>query len=148
MPVLKKKWIKREDLRANPEVLFLFGDNAMRIGMGGQAGAMRGEPNAVGIRTKWAPGCGPGDYFNDAQHDRIYPMILEDLEPVRAHLKKGGAVVIPEDGLGTGLSRLPDFAPEVHSWLCERLEALTYAHSPGLPLDMLAQPYATSMESA
>jgi hypothetical protein len=51
--------IYRRDLRANPESLYLFGDNTKRVGIGGQAREMRGEPNAVGIATKNAPGSYP-----------------------------------------------------------------------------------------
>lgn len=42
MIVIKQKWIKREDLQNNPNIIYLFGDNVSRIGMGNQAGEMRG----------------------------------------------------------------------------------------------------------
>ena len=45
--------------------VFVFGDNMERCGFGGQAAAMRGEPNAVGVPTKWAPGSAPADFFCD-----------------------------------------------------------------------------------
>jgi hypothetical protein len=53
--IIYQKYIKREDLRANPTVLYVFGDNEARTGLGGQAKEMRGEPNAVGIATKASP---------------------------------------------------------------------------------------------
>lgn len=36
--------ITRAMLRAEPEKLFVFGDNFVRTGFGGQAKEMRGEP--------------------------------------------------------------------------------------------------------
>ena len=53
--IIYQKFIYRSDLKANPSVLYLFGDNLQRVGLGGQAKEMRGEPNAVGIATKKAP---------------------------------------------------------------------------------------------
>ncbi|KKL05458.1 hypothetical protein LCGC14_2605850, partial [marine sediment metagenome] len=47
--------ITRQMLRDEPDTLFVFGDNMQRRGLGGQAFAMRGEPNAVGIPTKIFP---------------------------------------------------------------------------------------------
>ena len=54
--------ISRAYVRANRDKLFLFGDNLERRGFGGQAAAMRGEPNAVGIPTKKKPSYA-GDAF-------------------------------------------------------------------------------------
>jgi len=49
MPILYQDQIKRDDLRAHPDRIYLFGDNVARQGRGGQAKEMRGEPNALGI---------------------------------------------------------------------------------------------------
>lgn len=48
----RMRHISRAYVRANRDKLFLFGDNLERRGFGGQAAAMRAEPNAVGIPTK------------------------------------------------------------------------------------------------
>lgn len=50
MPVVKQDQIMRRDLLDNQDKLYVFGDNMVRRGFGGQAREMRGEPNAVGIR--------------------------------------------------------------------------------------------------
>jgi hypothetical protein len=42
MPILYQHRIYRMDLIANPNILYVFGDNTKRVGMGGQAGEMRG----------------------------------------------------------------------------------------------------------
>ncbi len=47
-----RELIRREDVRAEPDKIFLFGDNLKESGYGGQAKEMRGEANARGIPTK------------------------------------------------------------------------------------------------
>jgi hypothetical protein len=103
-------WITRKMLRAEPEARFVFGDNAKRVGMGGQAGAMRGEPNAIGVATKFAPGMGEADFYS-AGNLRAIATVIDDLCLVGRELAKGRTVFVPRDGLGTGLSELPTRAP-------------------------------------
>lgn len=114
--LIRPTWVTRQDLRDNPETLYLFGDNMLRQGMGGQAGAMRGEPNAVGVPTKWAPGMNNEDFFTDAvvtSPGFAQEHINRAFEQAVAHLMLGQDVAIPADGLGTGLSELPSRAPAV-----------------------------------
>ena len=66
MIVEKMAWITREIVQANPDKIFLFGDNLLRVGLGGQAGATRGEPNAVGIPTKKTPAGDEAASFTDS----------------------------------------------------------------------------------
>lgn len=124
MPVKKQKMIYRADLQANPTHMFLFGDNDKRVGLGGQAKEMRGEENAVGIRTKWTPSMRDSAFFNDKDLNTLIKMIDQDLAPAYKHLREGGVVVIPADGLGTGLSDLPNRAPLVNDFLVQRLRHL------------------------
>lgn len=124
MPVISQKFIFRSDLRANPGVLYLFGDNTIRRGLGGQAKEMRGEPNAVGVATKVAPGMGEGDFFTDRDIFHFMRVVDKDLIPAFNHVWNGGIVVIPEDGLGTGLSELPTRAPKLNRYLVDRLNVL------------------------
>ncbi len=127
MPVLFQSRIYRKDCEANAKanVMYLFGDNARRQGYGGQAGEMRDAPNCVGIATKWAPGVRPQDYFDDKDYDDIVKLIDEDLKPAVMALEHGATVIIPLDGLGTGLSELPVRAPRVNFYLKGRIHALT-----------------------
>lgn len=113
--------IYRQDLRANPNVLYLFGDNCLRVGLGGQAREMRGEPNAVGVRTKKAPGMAPEDFFTDDELALNRSMIKSDLVRAKAHLREGRLLVIPSEGLGTGLSDLPSRAPLTYEFLQQAL---------------------------
>lgn len=122
--VIRQKWIKRNDVVANPGTLFVFGDNMERVGLGGQAGAMRGEPNSVGVPTKWSPGMQPRDFFSDSDLPVIRPVLDKEFAKLMRHLAAGGDVVIPADGLGTGLSQLPDRAPAVLEYIETTIDAL------------------------
>lgn len=103
------KWITREMLRAEPDARFVFGDNWQRVGMGGQAATMRGEPNAIGIATKRAPGMTDADFFSGSIAE--IELLLDELRIAALAISEGRAVYVPSDGLGTGLSELPQRAP-------------------------------------
>ena len=128
--VIRMKYITREYVRAHPDVLFVFGDNMARRGMGGQAKAMRGEPNAIGVPTKWLPERTRGAYFVD--HDVHNRLVNEEITAafgrIMEHVMNRKDVVFPEDGLGTGLAELPTRAPKVHA-LIERLTTIVVTYS-------------------
>lgn len=110
--ILFQKYITRQDLKDNPDRIYVFGDNDCHVGLGGQAKEMRGEPNAVGIRTKKTPKTGSEVYYYD--DDIVYNMykISEDFIVVYEYLLNGKTVVFPEDGIGTGLAKLKENAPQ------------------------------------
>lgn len=109
MPVEYRPWITRDMLCAEREKTFVFGDNAARVGLGGQAAAMRGEPNAMGVATLYAPGG-----FYDASPKALW-VVAADLAKVAGALHNGRIVVAPRDGLGTGLARLKEFRPDLNN---------------------------------
>lgn len=113
MAVERIKFITRSMLRERPGTLFVFGDNLMRKGYGGQAKEMRGMPNAVGIPTKRMPGTREIDYFTDGDLEIARGPIRNAFSALKAHLAAGGDVVWPEDGIGTGLAQLPTRAPAI-----------------------------------
>ena len=124
MPIVFVERYSREDLRNNPENLYVFGDNIRRVGLGGQAAACRGEPNAVGIPTKIGPSNGPTDFFFDAILPDLKPFFDHGFKQLEDHLTRGGIVVWPKDGIGTGLAQLPIRAPKIHEYLNQRLAEL------------------------
>lgn len=115
--VATQKMIYRQDLKNNPEILYLFGDNLVKAGMGGQAGSMRGEPNAVGIPTKVYPDMLGDAFFRNSDLKDFKIAVDMAFIPVYQHIARGGKVIIPEDGLGTGLSELPTRAPKCYAYL-------------------------------
>ncbi len=110
--VIYLDWIERSRVQAEPEARFVFGDNALRVGLGGQAASMRGEPNAIGVATKFAPGMGEGDFFSDGDALAVLN-VVGDLQKVTDALAEGHTIYVPRDGLGTGLSELPQRAPAI-----------------------------------
>ena len=109
--------IERADLRTNPDTRFVFGDNYMRKGLGGQAKEMRGEPNAIGIATKWAPSRHASAFFNDARFDFNAGIIDRDLALIEQALTSGRTIVFPMSGIGTGRASLEDEAPRTWAHL-------------------------------
>jgi hypothetical protein len=124
MPLIRQKMIYREDLRANPEAYYMFGDNVEKRGLGGQAGHMRGEPNAIGVPTKWAPNMQPTSFFRDEDFEEVVKLITRPIFEAREHLLQGGVVVVPLDGLGTGLSKLHEKAPLINAFIEEQIRLL------------------------
>ncbi|MCS3449822.1 hypothetical protein M2222_001357 [Bradyrhizobium elkanii] len=104
-----------QDLRANPDKVYVFGDNVERRGYGGQAKEMRGEPNAIGVVTKWTPSMDPKAFFDDTAACRM--LVERDLLLVQQALDSARTVVVPADGIGTGLSRLPRHAPNLDAFI-------------------------------
>src|SRR4051812_43078883 len=97
------QYITRAVVRANRETLYVFGDNMQRRGLGGQAKAMRGEPNAIGVPVKWAPKRTEDAYFTDDDFAKVHEAIRAAFTDIRAWLDSGRDVVIPAEGLGSGL---------------------------------------------
>lgn len=125
MPVEYVARYSREEIRANPRALYVFGDNFAERGLGGQAADARGEPNAVGIATKRAPSLVESAFLTDADLPRLQDHVAPALHRLREHLAAGGTVVVmPADGIGTGLARMPDRAPACWRWLCDQLAQL------------------------
>lgn len=109
-----RKFITRNMLREEPNNLFVFGDNVIQHGFGGQAKEMRGEPNAVGIPTKWKPNNERESFFYDFQFPAVKFLIDASFSQLNKHL---GDIIWPEDGIGTGLARLTQTAPLIWRYI-------------------------------
>lgn len=120
MPLERRKFITRAMMRAQPDALFVFGDNLARHGMGGQAKEMRGEDNAVGLPTKRSP----YEYMQDDDLATVVATAGPDIGKLRRHLLIGGTVIWPEDGIGTGLADLHNRAPGIAKFYAGVLDGL------------------------
>ena len=111
MRIVYQKFIWREEMKLNPHSIYIFGDNVKRVGFGGQAKEMRGEPNAFGIVTKLAPTYNPDDFMKDTQEN--FDLVAADFEHLFMELKRGNydTLVVPADGIGTGIAKLKETAP-------------------------------------
>lgn len=124
MPITIIKTYTRKLVQSKPATLFVFGDNMRRYGMGGQAAECRGEPNAVGIPTKWMPAKHPSAYFCNEDMDQAQGPIDEAFERLEQHLQAGGEVAWPQAGVGTGLANLANCAPQILAYIQARYERL------------------------
>lgn len=112
-----QKFIYREDLIANRDTVYVFGDNMARKGFGGQAREMRHEPNAIGVPTKWYPSMTDDAFFNDSDYENVVEVLKKDFASIKDAMQSGKKVVFPADGLGTGLSQLPSRSPKIFSYI-------------------------------
>jgi hypothetical protein len=108
-----------QDVRNNPDKIFVFGDNSIRQGTGGQA-QIRNEPNAVGIMTKKFPRNTPDAFLYDSEYAENIKRINEDIENLKQKVK-GKTVVFPTDGIGTNLADIAHTAPRTMEYLINRL---------------------------
>lgn len=116
--------ITREELKKNPTVMYLFGDNDQRQGLGGQAKEMRGEDNAFGISTKKRPSNSPDAFKSDEELDENKKIITEDVDKILEVWRSGEytSVVIPP--IGVGLAKLQEKAPQTWAYLQMELRRL------------------------
>ena len=112
--------ITRDTVRANPDKVFIFGDNLLRRGYGGQAKEMRDEPNSIGIPTKKKPSSTPGSFFTDDEFDDNIKVINKAFDEIPREC----TVVIPFAGIGTGYAQLRERVPKTFQYLITRLEGM------------------------
>lgn len=112
MPVqVETSFYTVELLRANPNKIYVFGDNAQRYGKKGQS-VIRDEPNAFGVANKLRPHGSMDSYFSD-NDDKHWQIIHDDLSKLKTLQEQGCTIVFPAGGLGTGLSRMPELCPRL-----------------------------------
>lgn len=123
-----KEIITREVARAKHDTIFVFGDNLYRYGLGGQAKELRGEPNCIGVVTKYAPNNDYSSFFRDRYTDQIKQHIRKDLNNVIAayieRKSQGQPVHVCFLPLGTGLAKMHIYAPKTLEWLNITIDSL------------------------
>ena len=114
-----------EILRSAPNTIFVFGDNMQRKGKGGQA-AVRDEPNAFGIPTKFAPSNAEGSFFTQAmtpeQKREVWETIKKDIDTLAQYKAEGKDILLPKNGIGTGLAQLGKHNPQLMNALIKELQ--------------------------
>lgn len=124
MKIIKQKFISRQDVHANPNYLYIFGDNFERCGMGGQAKEMRYCANSYGITTKRKAAHGHSNCYLWDEESDAWAIVNADFDVLEVLMRRYDAVVIPEDGIGTGLAKLQKTAPRLLAHINNRLENL------------------------
>lgn len=99
----------------NPDKIFVFGDNLLRRGKGGQA-IIRDFNNALGVPTKRLPAMTNDAYFEDREDEKR--AILLGLDIVFKEMKEHSrTIVFPLHGLGTGRAKMMEKSPELFKTL-------------------------------
>ena len=110
----KLDFITRDIVKDNPKKIFIFGDNDEKTGYGGQAKEMRGEINTIGIPTKKKPTMELDSFYSDEEFDVNKKKINFAISQMLNKVKEGYDIVIPSNGIGTGLSQLNIKAPKTY----------------------------------
>lgn len=113
MTLLYIKKYTRAYIKAHPDWLFVFGDNMLRHGLGGQAAEARGESNAVGIATKRRPSMEEAAFLKDGDYEEWFAEESPTLRRLMGAAKRGRTIIWPHDGIGTGLAQLEKRAPAI-----------------------------------
>ncbi|HMS38823.1 MAG TPA: hypothetical protein PKE69_01260 [Pyrinomonadaceae bacterium] len=116
--------ITRDDVRAEKDKIFLFGDNLAQKGFGGQAKEMRGEENSLGIPTKKLPSNSKDAFFTDKE----FAANIKAIDEAFGKIPPDKVVVIPKAGLGTGLAGLEEKAPQTFAYLNEKLADIGFTN--------------------
>lgn len=95
--------------KANPEKLYVFGDNLIGKGKKGQA-VIRDCVNSFGIPTKRLPAMTQEAFFADREDEK--EAVLKSLRQLY-RLSKDHTLVFPRSGLGTGLAQMDRRSPEI-----------------------------------
>lgn len=101
-------------LSENQEKIFVFGDNMVRKGKGGQA-VIRDCPNAFGIATKRYPSMNKDAFFSDQPDE--FDVVMNDLRQLYK-LSKSHTIVFPVGGIGTGLAQMEKRSFAIWSKMC------------------------------
>lgn len=112
-----------DDVNKNPHALFVYGDNDVHIGKGGQA-IIRDCVNAIGLPTKKYPNNQPTSFYTDLEYYDNIKKIDNAINQIINASQKYDYVVLPRDGFGTGLAKLKENAPETLNYINQRIEVL------------------------
>ncbi|HEX9464682.1 MAG TPA: hypothetical protein VGB82_18940 [Alphaproteobacteria bacterium] len=140
MPVFDIPMVTRDRVRAGKLFLFAFDDDEMRSTDAGLAAQCRGEPNAVGIRTRRAASNDPTAAWRDEDLVRHQAMLDDDFAILVSWVEAGGPVFLPKAGLGMLPPRLVDAAPRTFLFLQKKVKELRAAAAQPWSLDAYKQP--------
>lgn len=114
-----------EYVRKHPKYLFIYGDNDIQRGKGGQA-IIRDEPNALGIPTKKIPSYSLKAYYTDDEYEENKQKIKKSiLHIIKTFLTNDyTTIILPKDGFGTGLAKLPEKAPKTFKYIENKIKGL------------------------
>ena len=119
-------FIKRAEIQANPRTLYVFGDNCLRVGMGGMAADFRGNANAAGVATKFTPRHDEAAFFTDKAAHEVMHQIMGDVSTIytRMSLQDEYDYLLIPVGIGTGLAEMDKRAPVCYNMMSSLFDEL------------------------
>jgi hypothetical protein len=110
-------------VKENPNIYFVFGDNFEKKGHGGQA-IIRDYKNTIGVPTKKYPSNHNSSFMTDDEFEKNKKEIDKAFFKIRDAIKNDYFIALPRDGLGTGLAKLEEKAPETNQYLLKKISKL------------------------
>ena len=110
-------------VRENTNIYFVFGDNLIKQGKGGQA-IIRDFKNTIGVPTKKYPSNHKKSFMTDEELEQNKKVINTAFAKIKTKLREGYYIALPVNGLGTGLAKLSEKAPKTNEHLLKKLEKL------------------------
>jgi hypothetical protein len=111
------------DVKRHTNCLFVYGDNDVGKGRGGQA-IIRDLANTTGIPTKKYPSNTASAFYTDAELAENKIKIQNAINKIIELAPKYKFVILPADGFGTGLADLPRLAPKTFEYLVQSVNKL------------------------
>jgi len=105
-----------KDCLDNPDKYYIFGDNLIHQGTGGQA-IIRSCHNAIGIPTKRLPNMDDEAFFNDQPEESNKVLISLNRLLLLYNSKEKPILVFPKNGLGTGRAKLKEKSPKIYDMI-------------------------------
>lgn len=111
---VQKEWYSVEQCDSNKNKLYVFGDNLVGAGCGGQA-QIRYCQNSIGIPTKRLPEMTEDAFFSERKDEIL--SVFKSIELIDKIMNEGeyDTLVLPADGLGTGLAEMDKRSPKLFS---------------------------------
>ena len=113
--------VTRSYIQAHRSWLFVYGDNLVRRGYGGQAKECRGEPNTLGIPTKHYPSMEKKAFFTDEDYWVVRDVIENAILSVDfSEYEK--IIVLPR--IGEGRAQLSSHSQKIWEYVQDCLKRL------------------------
>ena len=123
------KFWTRESVAAQPDKIFLFGDNFEDAKTGyvpsSTQAVIRGLPNAIGISTKFNRRTNTDSFMDDSTYEEFKEHVDKQIETaIELAEETGKTIIVPENGIGTGKAQLEKRAPKSFAYLKQELDKL------------------------
>lgn len=92
--------VTKELLDANPNLVFVFGDNTFRVGQGGAA-VLRYHPQAIGFITKIRPDYNDDSFYTPQSYESVYQ---EEIKTLKDTIRNNPNRIFIISPIGSGLA--------------------------------------------